>query len=494
MDDSFDPAKSRNPELVANTVETWLGNPFSRFMIKVISGKRENGEHRIEWIFKKFSGLINDSSDETIRDKFAYRVVEFFLEKGAEPFGITFEEIKDVMKDPVLRRALRNVLDGIAYFGVQRPQTTYAPFLVVWNLTKQCNLRCKHCYENAGPKPSPDELTTEEAKKVIDEFYDIGVVAIAFSGGEPLLRKDFFELAKYAADKDFYVSVATNGTLISKDVARELKESGVQYVEISLDGFEEEHDEFRGIKGTWRRTIQGIKNCVEVGLDTAVATTITKHNYKNIEKLIEFVEKELKANRFLAFNFVPTRRGKDIIEQDLEPEEREKIQKLLYSKLKSTDCRVQTLSTAPQYARIAIQDENGPAVFTHFTSQAAMNVKGKARTLGEFIGGCGAGRLYCGMEPNGDIVPCVFLPIKLGNIREQNFMDIWRNHPLLQKIRNRNEFKCNTCPYLYVCGGCRARAYAYFNDVQAPDPGCIHNKKYWDILKRGGDIKLYAYK
>jgi MoaA/NifB/PqqE/SkfB family radical SAM enzyme len=147
----------------------------------------------------------------------------------------------------MVRRGIANVLEGIGHYGVQRPQTTAAPFLIVWNFTKQCNLKCKHCYENAGPKPAPDELTTEEAKKAIDDFESAGVVALSFSGGEPLARKDFLEVAKYAADKEFYVSVASNGTLITKTTAQKMKEAGVQYVEISLDGFEETHDKFRGI-------------------------------------------------------------------------------------------------------------------------------------------------------------------------------------------------------------------------------------------------------
>ncbi len=300
------------------------------------------------------------------------------------------------------------------------------------------------------------------------------------------MRKDFFEVAKYAADKEFYVSVATDGTLITEKIAQKMKDVGVQYVEISLDGFEKTHDEFRGIPGAWRRSVEGIKNCVKVGLDTGVATTATHYNLKEIPKLAEFVEKELHVRRFIVFNFIPVSRGKEIISQDLTPKEREELLDFLYSKLIDTNCKLDIFSTAPQYAVTSFKFAFGPVIATHFTNKAAMEaLQGRTKSLTEFIGGCGAGRLYCGMEPNGDIEPCVFIPIKVGNIREQRLVDIWRNSPVLKRIRNRDIFKgCGECKYKYICGGCRARAYAYFNDLQGPGPGCSINEKYWDEVTR----------
>jgi len=470
-------------DLVANTVKNWLGNPISRFLLRWIA-KRKKGRSKLEIALKKY---IGEAKGLSFQENLAYLIVKFALNKGAESFGYSKEKMKESLKKPIVRRGIANILEGIGYYGVQRPQTTAAPFLIVWDFTKQCNLRCKHCYENAGPEPAPDELTTEEAKRAIDEFADAGVVALSFSGGEPLMRKDFFELAKYAADKEFYVSVASNGTLITKKVAEKMKKVGVEYVEISLDGFEKTHDEFRGIPGVWRRTVQGIKNCVKAGLDTCVATTATHYNLKEIPKLMEFVEKKLHANRFIVFNFIPTRRGKEIVDQDLTPKEREKLLDFLYSKLMDNNCKLTVYSTAPQYAVTSFKYAFGPVVATHFTNEAAMRMlQGRTKTLTEFIGGCGAGRLYCGMEPNGDIQPCVFIPIKIGNIREQRLVDIWRNSPVLKLIRNRDAFKgCGECEYKYICGGCRARAYAYFGDLQGPDPGCSFNQKYWDELKGG---------
>ncbi|RLI11593.1 radical SAM/SPASM domain-containing protein [Candidatus Bathyarchaeota archaeon] len=469
-------------DLVANTVKLWLGNPISRRLLRWVS-KRNEGSSKLEVALKKYVG---ENVKLSVQERLAYWIVKLALDKGSQSFGVSKEQLVESLKNPLVRRGISNVLEGIGYYGVQRPQTTAAPFLIVWNFTKQCNLRCKHCYENAGPKPAPDELTTEEAKKAIDEFAEAGVVALSFSGGEPLMRKDFFEVAKYAAGKEFYVSVATNGTLITEKIAQKMKDAGVQYAEISLDGFEKTHDEFRGIPGAWRRSVEGIKNCVKVGLDTGVATTATHYNLKEIPKLAEFVEKDLHARRFIVFNFIPVSRGKEIISQDLTPKEREELLDFLYSKLIDTNCKLDTFSTAPQYAVTSFKYAFGPAVPTHFTNKAAMEtLQGRTKSLTEFIGGCGAGRLYCGMEPNGDIEPCVFIPIKVGNIREERLVDIWRNSPVLKKIRNRDAFKgCGECEYKNICGGCRARAYAYFNDLQGPDPGCSINEKYWDEVTR----------
>lgn len=467
--------------LVERTVKTWLGNPISRALLKWVS-KRENGKSRLERCLEKYAEIRDELHG--IGDSLAYRIVSSALNRGAEAFGISKEEMKEHLKHAIIRRGIANILEGIAVNGVQKPQTCAAPFLIVWDFTHKCNLRCKHCYQDASPEALANELTTEEAKRVIDDFANAGVVAIAFSGGEPLIRKDFFEVASYAKKKDFYVAVATNGTLITREVAQRLKEI-VDYVEISLDGFEKTHDEFRGIPGVWKRTCEGIKNCVAVGLDTCVATTVTKWNLKEIPELIDFVEKELGANRMIFFNFVPTRRGKDIAEQDITPQEREELLKFLYSKLIDPNCKLDVFSTAPQYSRIAVEFGEG-GIATHFTNKKFLEMmRGKAKALAEFIGGCGCARLYAALEPNGDIYPCVFLPIKVGNIREKSIKEIWSESPILQKLRDRKSFwgVCGTCKYREICGGCRARAYGYFGDVQAPDPGCILNLKYWEELK-----------
>ena len=263
-------------DIVMAAIKGWLGNRVTRGILKWTVKRDKEGISRLERIIKRYCGM---SASISFSEHIAYYFVSFILNRSMGTLTINREEVKRALKEPIVRRGIVNILEGIAYYGVQRPQTTAAPFLVVWNLTRQCNLRCKHCYENAQPLPAEDELTTEEAKRVIDEFAKSGVVAIAFSGGEPLLRRDFFELVKYAKSKEFYISVASNGTLITKEIATKLKESGIDYIEISLDGFEDVHDNFRGVKGAWKRTVNGIRNCVDAGIDTCVATTAVSYTH-----------------------------------------------------------------------------------------------------------------------------------------------------------------------------------------------------------------------
>uniref|UniRef100_A0A7V3YN50 Radical SAM protein n=1 Tax=Candidatus Caldatribacterium californiense TaxID=1454726 RepID=A0A7V3YN50_9BACT len=469
--------KLRREEAVVEGVKRWLGNPISKLTLRLICSRDKHGENRLDIALRRYTG---EDVPCNIWDRFTSFLVSLTLEKGSSIFGYSTGDLKKSLRDEIVRRGIINVLEGIARYGVRRPFVSAAPFLVVWNYTTLCNLRCRHCYLRAGSKPAEDELTTEEAKKVVDDLASAGVVAIAFSGGEPLLRKDIFEVAGYAKSKGFYVSLATNGATIIPEVARKVKEV-FDYVEISLDGFEETHDQFRGVRGAWRRTCEGIRNCVAEGIDTCVAVTATRYNFEEIPKLIEFAEKELGVHRVIVFNYVPVGRGKDMVEADISPQERQKLLKYLYMRMMGS--RMMCYSTAPQYSVVSLELAGSPVV-THFASSGTMRLQGRTKALADFIGGCGAGRLYCGLEPNGDIVPCVFMPIVIGNVRRDRLQDVWHSSELLWELRNRDEIKgCGDCEYRYICGGCRARAYGYFGNVLAPDPACIHNLEYWHQLR-----------
>jgi radical SAM protein with 4Fe4S-binding SPASM domain len=470
----------KREEFISQMVEKWLGNPLTRSALKIICNEGKSG-NRLEAALKMYSGHRVNCG---LSDAFVSVIVKLLMDMGGGLLGIPNQKLKDAMRDPVIRRAITNIFTGIAEFGVQKPFTSSAPFLVVWNYTKICNLRCKHCYADAGVEQMEGELSTEEAKRAIDEFERAGVVAIAFSGGEPLMRKDIFEVASYAKKKHFYVSVATNGTLITDEMAKKMKDT-FDYVEVSLDGFESTHDQFRGVKGAWKLTCAGIKNCVANGIDTCVALTATRQNLNEIPELIDFIEDELGAGRVIIFNYIPVGRGKEIVDLDLSPEERRGLLKYLYSRMMENDCKTIFYSTAPQYSTISWEYAHGPTFPTHFMTREAIRVlQDKTKTLAEFLGGCGSGRLYCAMEPNGDITPCVFIPIKIGNIKDQGLKEIWRHSKVLERLRDRKSFEsCSKCKYNTICGGCRARAFGYFGDLQAPDPGCIHNMRYWEELK-----------
>lgn len=403
------------------------------------------------------------------------RIIGFWIEFLRRSLSIEEGKVKRILVDIYARRGIQSIVKTFTYFGLTRPLAVYSPFLVVWDYTRKCNLNCKHCYSNARTI-SRKELTTKEALDVVDQLADFGVVALAFSGGEPLARKDFFEVAKHAVDSDLYVSLATNGTLLNKQTARELREIGLNYVEISIDGSTpESHDEFRGLKGAFEMAVAGLKNCVEEGLCASVAVTATKRNFKDIPKILDLAEK-FGARRFALFNFVPVGRGVELVSQDLSPEEREETLLFLLNKLLSGS-KVIILATAPQLARVAVTHQQNieGEILMPMAHMQTTKVNSKAAALADFIGGCGAGRLYCSISPEGNVHPCVFLPIKVGNLKEENFGEIWLNSKLFTALRNRENLRgsCGKCNFKYICGGCRARAYAYYGYILASDPGCI---------------------
>lgn len=453
-------------------LKSTIGNQITRKILSGFGFCETCGRNRIEVALELYVGARKDAC---FKCKLAEKTIRGILKTGGKAFGVDSKTLREQFSNPSWRKGLANVLTGIAHFGVQRPFISGAPFLVVWDITYACNLKCKHCYASAG-KPLEDELTTDEAKQVIDKLDRASVPIIAFSGGEPLVRKDIFELTKYAHDKGIYVAVATNGTLISKEKAREMKEAGIQFTQISLDGATAEtHDNFRGINGVYEKTIRGIKNCVNEGFFVNVAATATKYNYKEIPKIIDLSE-EHSVNWFMLYNFVPTGRGAFIVKNDLNPSEREELLNDLWQKLKAGG-KVNVLSTAPQFARVALESEvgkNEKIVPTHFANPSFSE---KLVNLAEFIGGCGCGRFYCAIRPNGNIEPCVFFPLTVGNIKEDDFEDLWVNNPILKDLRNKDilEGNCSKCDYRYYCGGCRARAYGYTGNYLAPDPGCIKN-------------------
>lgn len=403
------------------------------------------------------------------------------------------------------------MMKGVEKYGIRIPFVPAGPFEVVWNFTYKCNLKCKHCYGNAGSEKHL-ELTTEEAKQVIDKLSktaEVGLPALSFSGGEPLARKDFFELAAYAKKRIPYVSIASNGTLLTKDNAKKAKDAGVDYVEISIDGASPQtHDEFRGIPGAFERAIQGVKNCVEEGIDACIATVLHRDNLAEMEKILQLA-KDLDV-RFMHFNFIPTGRAKEHVELDLTPDERLFVLQTigkeivsLYLQAKEEEFKTgksnvkvdRFFSTCPQYASVTkeLSQQKGQK----FMVEAHYAAKKGVESVANFLGGCGAGRLYCAIEPNGDIKPCVFLPTDrntvIGNMLKDNFEEIWDNDSLLLQLRiresletyivNGKEVGCGNCPDKYICGGCRARAYGYFNgNVKAPDIGCIHNKPLWEKM------------
>ena len=460
-----------------------MDSKFARYVMKEMAETK-----KIEKSLAIYAGVATASG---VRESLRAKTVSMAIERAADLFHATPDQIKDILKDAYMRKGFSAIIKGIAEYGITKPQRLSAPFMVVWNFTNQCNLRCKHCYANAKPYPAPDELTLDGKMEVLRQLDEAGVAAISFSGGEPLINRDFWAVAKKASELGFYVSVATNGTLITKEAARHLKEIGVRYVEISIDGPTADiHDEFRGVKGAFERSINGIRSIKEVGgIDAGIATVATHHNLAQMPEMVALA-RELDVDKLIVFNFIPTGRGKDIVKDDLTPQEREELLNYLYSEWSKAD--MQVLSTCPAYSRVSLtavlKDKGGKVSPTHFADvELPEEYMNAGQTLAEFIGGCGAGRIYCSIDYNGDIEPCVFMPIKVGNVIRDGFQHVWDTSDVFLKLRDRDaeEYACSTCPFRYVCGGCRARAYSYFGDIQGPDPGCIIQKDRWEeIIKK----------
>jgi radical SAM protein with 4Fe4S-binding SPASM domain len=411
-----------------------------------------------------------------------HQVIAFWIEFLRKTLGFKRIRVEQLLTDTYARNAVLNLVESFEHFGIKKPIALCAPFLVVWDFTHKCNLRCKHCYSNSGDVEE-DELTTQQALAVVDQLADAHVTALAFSGGEPITRKDFFQVARHAADRGLYVSLASNGTLLTKENVQKLKEAKVNYVDISIDGATAKtHDDFRGINGAFEKALIGLKNCVEADICTCIATTVGKNNLTELPCIIDLAE-QLAVERFTYFNFIPAGRGKEHADQDLSPQEREQVMKYLLNRMSSGNCKTTILATAPQLARVAAQCQgtSGTGEITMaLAHMQTVKVTKKAVPLGEFIGGCGAGRLYCAISPQGDVRPCVFLPANVGNLKTQTFKNIWLNAPLFNAFRNRSNLKgsCSKCKYKYICGGCRARSAAYHSgDTLNGDPGCIMGEK-----------------
>jgi len=447
-----------------------VGNSFVRnIMRRLADGDTHGYRSRLEHVLCMLAGVASPH-DKSIECMIEYRLFDSFIKLALRCMNINREEFEAGIRDPSIRRGIELVLRSLILYGVTVPQKLCSPFLIVWNFTNKCNLRCKHCYQDAS-HPLPGELTLEEKLNVVGQLDRVGVQLIALSGGEPTIHPDFLRIVEEGSRRGIYMAVATNGTRFSNMgfVERALK-AGLKYVEVSLDSVNPEiHDEIRGVKGAWEETIRGVKNLVKMNVSVGLAMTVTKLNYREIEDMVKLGE-ELGVKRVIFFNFIPTGRGRDIVKLDLKPAEREELLKKVYELARKS--RVQVASTAPQLARVSWQMSSGSDCLpTHFTPPKSQSL----RALAEFIGGCGAGRIYAAIQPDGKVTPCVFLPIIVGDLRTETFQEIWNNSLVMERLRDKDLLKqpCGVCHYKYICGGCRARAYAYFNDFLAADPGCL---------------------
>lgn len=344
--------------------------------------------------------------------------------------------------------------------------------VVVWNVTRACNLKCIHCYAHATDDANSDELSTSEGLKMIDDLAEYGVPVLLFSGGEPLVRKDLPELAAYAVKKGMRAVISTNGTLINKPTAQTLKEIGLSYVGISLDGLEPVNDHFRGVPGAFNKAMKGIRNCQQAGIKVGLRFTINKLNVKEIPGIFNLLE-EMEIPRVCFYHLVYAGRGSELVKDDLTHEETRAAVDLIIDRTKELHAKGK-----PKEVLTVDNHADGPYLYMRMLKENADRAKEVLELL-EMNEGNNSGRGIGCVSWDGDVYADQFWRHhSFGNVRKKPFSEIWTQpeDPLLLQLKEKKKYvqgRCATCRWLDICGGnFRVRAEAISGNVWAPDPAC----------------------
>ena len=340
--------------------------------------------------------------------------------------------------------------------------------LVFWETTSACNLECIHCRRtDVALELARTDMNTEMGKKFIDSLSDFSKPILVFSGGEPLFRKDIFELASYAKAKGLTTALATNGTLVNEEMANRIVAAGFERVAISIDGANPAtHDKFRGIPGSFSRAIEGFRRLRDRGMSMQINCTLARHNAAEKEKLYDLAL-ALDATALHIFMLVPVGCGMEISEQNQLPaEEYEAILNWLYDKSKEKKLQIKA-TCAPHYYRIMRQRAKQEGIKLSYVTHG----------LDAVTRGCLAGSAVCFISHKGEVYPCGYLPVTAGNVLQQSFSEIWEKSPVFLQLRDTGNLggKCGICEYRNVCEGCRARAFGETGDYLAEEPYCTYS-------------------
>ncbi len=344
--------------------------------------------------------------------------------------------------------------------------------VVVWNMTRRCNLKCVHCYAKALEEDGRDQIDTAKAREIIADLAEYGAPVMLFSGGEPLVRKDLTELAAFATSKGMRAVISTNGTLITKEKARELKEVGLSYVGISLDGGPDVHDHFRGVPGSFDKAMQGIENCQNEGLKVGLRFTINKRNVQEVPLLFDLIE-EREIPRICFYHLVYSGRGSELMKEDLDHAETRDVVDLIMD-------RTRALHEQGKEKEVLTVDNHadGPYVYFRMLREDPERAA-QVMELLQFNEGNSSGRGIGCISWDGSVHPDQFWREKVfGNVLERPFSEIWDDAgiELLAQLKDKKRHvkgRCAECRFLTICGGnFRARAEAFHGDVWAEDPAC----------------------
>jgi AdoMet-dependent heme synthase len=331
-----------------------------------------------------------------------------------------------------------------------------------WEMTTACNLRCIHCHASGG-KPAADELTTDEAKRLLDQLAQVPEFRMmAFTGGEPLVRLDLFELLAYSQALGFTNTMATNATLIDDDVARRLRRFGLAIAAVSLDGFTaEQHDKVRGISGSFEAAVEGMRALRRAGIVLHVNITAMEYNVEQLAELMRLVD-ALGTGILLMYQLVPVGRGRSISKAALDLAANERL--------------IRFMADAQRSTRAIIEPVAGPQYWPFLLQRAHISGGPLLRLAETVFHGCSAGRGFVYVKPNGDVWPCPFIEVSCGNVRQTPFRHIWTSSHIFEDLRQREmrlKGRCGDCKYRRLCGGCRGRTLAVSGDYLNEDPSCF---------------------
>jgi len=337
------------------------------------------------------------------------------------------------------------------------------PRLIAWEITRACNLSCKHCRAAAKNQTYSGELHTEACLNLLDQVAEMGQPIVILTGGEPLLRDDIFKIAAHGTQKGLRMVMAPNGTMVNHENALKLKDTGIQRISVSLDGYDaKSHDQFRGVEGAFDSALAGINHAKNVGLPFQINTTITQSNLRAIEKIQELAI-QLGAVAHHIFLLVPTGRGKYIASQSISATDYEDTLNWFYAQRDKTSIELKA-TCAPHYYRILRQN----------SKKEGKTVSFQTHGMDAVTRGCLGGTHFCFISHRGVVQPCGFLDLNCGDITKQSFQDIWTNSSIFKSLRDYDQLKgkCGACEYRKFCGGCRARAYEATGDFLAEEPLC----------------------
>jgi heme b synthase len=363
--------------------------------------------------------------------------------------------------------------------------TAYRPRLIFWELTTGCNLRCIHCRASATELMSPDDLSYQESCDVIDQIAEYAPFILVLSGGEPLWRRDVFDLAERARSKGLRVALATNGTLVDEATAGRIAASGIRRVAISLDGADAAtHDSFRGQPGAFEAALAGFRRLRARGMSMQVNTTVSRHNEHQLPLILELAA-SLGAEAFHIFLLVPVGCGLAIQdEQMVSAQHYEDILNWFYEQ--SLEGRLELKATcAPHYFRV-VRQRRAEARRAGLPLPESPGAGRRAHEMHTMTRGCLAGSGVCFLSHRGEVYPCGYLPVSAGNLRRQAFREIWEHAEVFENLRDPDllEGKCGACEFKRVCLGCRARAYGVTGNYLAPEPFCVYEPNRVPVVLR----------